>query len=183
MQLTTKNILRQMSNNFETTKTIEFLESFLGMSLSEKSRKRSMVEARMIYAKLMKVYTRTSLSDIGRAIGKDHATIIHYLTNFKWLKKTDQAFSSKYDTIADMYEEFRATWFNEDRFDDKKQIQLLKSSIEKMTTERDRYEKYFKKIQRIDSIVQLIEERTPRGEEEYVESKINRMFNSIVFNP
>jgi hypothetical protein len=82
-----------------------------------------------------------------------------------------------------MYEDFRSTWFNEDRFDDKKQIQLLKSSIEKMTTERDRYEKYFKKIQRIDSIVQLIEERTPRGEEEYVESKINRMFNSIVFNP
>lgn len=172
-----------MSNNFETTKTIEFLESFFGMSLSEKSRKRSMVEARMIYAKLMKVYTRTSLSDIGRAIERDHATIIHYLRNFKWLKKTDTGFSSKYDTVADMYEEFRATWFNEDRFDDKKQIQLLKSSIEKMTTERDRYEKYFKKIQRIDSIVQLIEERTPKGEEEYVESKINRMFNSIIFNP
>jgi hypothetical protein len=172
-----------MSNNFETTKTIEFLESFFGMSLSEKSRKRSMVEARMIYAKLMKVYTRTSLSDIGRAIERDHATIIHYLRNFKWLKKTDAGFSSKYDTVADMYEEFRATWFNEDRFDDKKQIQLLKSSIEKMTTERDRYEKYFKKIQRIDSIVQLIEERTPKGEEEYVESKINRMFNSIIFNP
>jgi hypothetical protein len=172
-----------MTNNFETTKTIEFLESFFGMSLAEKSRKRSMVEARMIYAKLMKVYTRTSLSDIGRAIDRDHATIIHYLTNFKWLKKTDQAFSSKYDTVADMYEEFRATWFNEDRFDDKKQIQLLKSSIEKMTTERDRYEKYFKKIERIDSIVQLIEERTPKGEEEYVESKINRMFNSIIFNP
>jgi hypothetical protein len=171
-----------MSNNFETTKTIEFLESFFGFSLSDKSRKRSMVEARIIYAKIMKIYTATSLSDIGRAIGKDHATIIHYLTNFKWLKKNDIAFSSKYDTVADMYEEFRATWFNEDRFDDKKQIQLLKSSIEKMTTEKEKYEKYFKKIKRIDSIVQLIEERTPRGEEEYVESKINRMFNSIIFN-
>jgi hypothetical protein len=172
-----------MSNNFETTKTIEFLESFFGFSLSEKSRKRNMVEARVIYAKIMKVYTRTSLSDIGRAIGKDHATIIHYLSNFKWLKKTDQGFSSKYDTVADMYEEFRATWFNEDRFDEKKQIQLLKSSIHKVTNEKEKYEKYFKKIQRIDSIIQLIEERTPKGEEEYVESKINRMFNSIIFNP
>jgi len=183
MQLIIKNILRVMSNNFETTKTIEFLESFFGISLSDKSRKRSMVEARMIYAKLMKVYTRTSLSEIGKAIGKDHATIIHYLSNFKWLKKTDQAFSSKYDTVSDMYEEFRATWFNEDRFDEKKQLQLLKSIIEKINTDKEKYEKYFKKIKRIDSIVQLIEERTPKGEEEYVESKINRMFNSIIFNP
>jgi hypothetical protein len=172
-----------MSNNFETTKTIEFLESFFGFSLSDKSRKRSMVEARIIYAKIMKVYTRTSLTDIGRSINKDHATIIHYINTFKWLKKTDQGFSSKYDTVADMYEEFRATWFNEDRFDEKKQLQLLKSSIEKITAEKERYEKYFKKIKRIDSIVQLIEQRTPRGEEEYVESKINRMFNSIIFNP
>jgi hypothetical protein len=172
-----------MSNNFETTKTLEFVEGFFGFSLSDKCRKRNIVEARIIYSKIMKVYTRASLTDIGRSIGKDHATIIHYLTTFRYLKKADVGFSSKYDTLSDMYEEYRATWFDEDRFDDKKQLQLLKSRIEKMTTEKESYEKYFKKIKRIDSIVQLIEQRTPKGEEEDVESKINRMFNSIVFNP
>lgn len=172
-----------MGNNFETAKTIDFVETFFGFSISDKSRKKSVVEARMMYSKLMKRYTKSSLSDIGRAIGKDHATIIHYLKNFMWFKKSDSSFSTKFDILSDMYEEYRATWFDEDRLDDKKQLQILKSTLTKTSEENMRYEKYFKKIKRIDSIVQLIEQRTPKGEEEYVESKINRMFNSIIFNP
>lgn len=172
-----------MENNFEATKTIEFVNDFFGFDISIKSRKRQIVEARMMYAKLMSRYTNFSLSDIGRLIGKDHATIIHYLRNFKNIKKQDQEFSTKFDIMSEVYEEFRKAWFDVERFDDKRRIQILESSLKATTEKKDTYEKYLKKIKRIDSIVQLIEERTPKGEEEYVESKINRMFNSIIFNP
>lgn len=172
-----------MDKNFEATKTFEFVNDFFGFDISIKSRKRSIVEARMMYAKLMKVYTNTSLTEIGLLINKDHATIIHYLKNFRHIKKQDREFSNKYDILSEVYEDFRKSWFDLERFDDKKRIQVLESSLKSALDKKELYENYIKKIKRIDSIVQLIEERTPRGEEEYVESKINRMFNSIIFNP
>jgi len=172
-----------MGNNLEAVKTLDFVEDFVGFKICNKSRKRPIVEARMMYAKLMKRYTRCSLSEIGRYIEKDHATVIHYLDNFIWLKKTDQAFSTKFDLLTEMYEDFRKAWFDDDVYDDKKKIKFLEVALEKTNYEKNILDTYFKKIQRIDSIIQLIEQRTPRGEEEYVEAKINRMFNSIIFNP
>jgi len=172
-----------MNNNYETAKTLDFVESFVGFSLAQQSRKRPVVEARMMYAKLMKRYTKASLSEIGRPVNKDHATIIHYLNNFSWLKKTDKEFSTKFDILSDMYEEYRMVWFNDEKLEDKKKTQLLERSLEAVTLEKVKYEDWFKRFERLDSIIQLIEERTPKGEEEYVEQKINRMFNSIVFKP
>ena len=129
----------------------------------------------------MKRYTRCSLSEIGRYIEKDHATVIHYLDNFTWLKKTDQGFSSKFDLLTDMYEDFRKAWFDDDVYDDKKKIKFLEVALENTTDERNKYEAYFKRLKRLDSIIQLLDQRIPKGEEEYAEQKINRMFNSIIF--
>ena len=172
-----------MNKHFETAKTIDFVESFFGIELSSKSRKRPIVEARIMYAKLMKRHTKLSLTDIGKSIGKDHATIIHYLNSFSWLKKMDSNFSTKFDILSEMYEEFRETWFDDVKYDEGKKILFLENTVRILKEEKLKYDKYLKKIERIDSIVQMIEERTPRGEEGYVESKINRMFNSIIFNP
>lgn len=169
--------------HFEATKALEFVSTFLGIDITQRSRKRCYVEGRMMYTKLMKRHTRMSLTDIGRMISTDHATIIHYLKNFQYIKKQDQSFSDTFDTLSETYEEFRDTWFDDEKFDDKKKIKMLEMSLSSLTEKKERYERYFQKIERIDSIVQLIEQRTPKGEEDYVESKINRMFNSIIFNP
>lgn len=168
--------------SFEIIKTLEFVNEFFGFDISVKSRKREIVEGRMMYAKLMKRYSKHSLAAIGAPIGKDHATIIHYNNNFAWLKKNDAEFSRKFEILNDMYDEFRAVWFNEDRFDEKSKIVFLQKALKAEQEKSDKYEKYINKIQRLDSIIQLIDERTPKGEEEYAEQKINRMFNSIVFN-
>lgn len=174
--------MEKVDNNFEITKTLEFVNDFFGFDISIKSRKREIVEARMMYTKLMKRYSKYSLTSIGEPIDKDHATIIHYLKNFTWLRQNDKNFSRKFEMLNDMYDEFRGVWFSEDRFDDKKKILFLQDSLQIEQERSERYEGYFKKIKRLDSIIQLIEERTPKGEEEYVEQKINRMFNSIVFS-
>ena len=168
--------------NFEVERTVDFMNSFFGFSLSDKSRKKEIVEARMMYAKIMKRHTKLSLKAIGRAISKDHATIIHYLNNFSWFKKTDLAFSSKFDLLTEMYDEFRGSWIDDVKYEDDRKVFFLEKTVERLSEQKETYEKYVKRIERIDSIIQLIEQRTPRGEEEYVEGKINRMFNSIIFN-
>lgn len=172
-----------MNENFETAKTIDFFESFFGFKLSDKSRKKHIVEARMMYAKVMKRHTNMSLTDIGRSIGKDHATIIHYLNNFSWFKKADVKFSNTFDLLTEMFDEFKKTWLDDIKHDENRKMFFLEKTVERLSEQKEKYDKYIKRMNRIESIIQLIEERTPRGEEEYVESKINRMFNSIVFNP
>ena len=174
--------MEKIETSFEIKKTLEFVNDFFGFDISLKSRKREVVEARMMYSKLMKRYTKHSLSAIGEPIGKKHDMIIHYNKNFAWLKKNVPEFARKFDMLNDMYEEFRGVWFNEERFDDKKKIVFLENSLKETQDKLEKYEKYFKKIERLDSVIQLIEQRTPKGEEEYVEQKINRMFNSIIFN-
>ena len=171
------------NTNFEVERTVDFMNSFFGFNLSDKSRKKEIVEARMMYAKIMKRHTRLSLAAIGRAINKDHATIIHYLNNFSWFKKSDVAFSNRFDLLTEMYDEFRETWIDDTKYEEDRKVFFLEKTVERLSEQKETYEKYIKRIQRIDSIVQLIEQRTPRGEEEYVEGKINRMFNAIVFNP
>ena len=174
--------MEKVETTFEVRKTLEFVNDFFGFDISVKSRKREVVEARMMYAKLMKRYSKQSLSSIGEPIGKKHDMIIHYNKNFAWLKKTEPEFARKFDMLNDMYEDFRSVWFNEERFDEKKKSIFLENSLKEAQEKLYKYEKYFKKIERLDSIIQLIEQRTPKGEEEYVEQKINRMFNSIIFN-
>lgn len=175
--------MEKVDTSFEITKTLEFVNDFFGFDISVKSRKREIVEARMMYAKLMKRYSKHSLSAIGAPLGKDHATIIHYNNNFAWLKKNDAEFARKFEILNDMYDEFRAVWFDAERFDDRSKIIFLQNTLQSEQEKVEKYEKYFSKIKRLDSIIQLIEQRTPKGEEEYVEQKINRMFNSIVFRP
>jgi|TARA_R110000868_G_scaffold386052_1_gene654177 hypothetical protein len=174
--------MEKVDTTFEITKTLEFVNDFFGFDISVKSRKREIVEGRMMYAKLMKRYSNHSLSAIGAPINKDHATIIHYNNNFAWLKKNNVEFARKFEILNDMYDEFRAVWFNEDRFDEKSKIIFLQKALNAEQEKVENYEKYLNRIKRLDSIIQLIEQRTPRGEEEYAEQKINRMFNSIIFN-
>lgn len=60
----------------------KIVEVRLELDLSSKSRKRELVYGRAVYFKLCKELTKCSLNDIGRAVNRDHATVIHGLTLF-----------------------------------------------------------------------------------------------------
>ena len=61
--------------------------------IQEESRRRDVVYSRAIYYKLAKDYSGKSLAKIGKAVNKDHATVIHGLKLFenvinpKWEKQ------------------------------------------------------------------------------------------------
>ena len=69
--------------------------------MSIKNRTREMSQARFIYFKLARKYCRyASLSKIGEAIKRDHATVIHGLKKFDTEAKYDPYMYDVYDTIA-----------------------------------------------------------------------------------
>jgi len=59
--------------------------------INSRCRERRFVNARMTFAWMMKK-RGYSLSSIGRMMGRNHATIIHYLKNVEWYVKTDFEF-------------------------------------------------------------------------------------------
>jgi len=63
--------------------TIERLvTSSTKIDINTKRRQREIVEARALYYKLCKEYTFSTLSQIGKSVGKDHATVLWGLQNF-----------------------------------------------------------------------------------------------------
>jgi chromosomal replication initiation ATPase DnaA len=63
--------------------TIEKLvTSSTKIDINTKRRQREIVEARALYYKLCKEYTFSTLSQIGKSVGKDHTTVLWGLQNF-----------------------------------------------------------------------------------------------------
>lgn len=54
-----------------------------GCNINNPRRKREYVYARALYYRLSKEFTTCSLSDIGKSVGKDHATVLHGLRTFE----------------------------------------------------------------------------------------------------
>ena len=56
----------------------EIVEQHYKLDITTKTRKREYVEARAIYFYLTRQYTRMSLSSIGKTMGRDHSTVLHF---------------------------------------------------------------------------------------------------------
>jgi len=75
------------------------IEKFTGITkeeLQSKTRLREVVDARIMYAYIMKSKTLLTLMKIGQQINRDHSCVIHYLRQFKNLQKTDKQFNLTY---------------------------------------------------------------------------------------
>jgi hypothetical protein len=59
----------------------KFVENNLGIVLSKNTREREYVEARALYFKLCRDFTSKSWFEIGKTLGKNHATVIHAVNN------------------------------------------------------------------------------------------------------
>jgi chromosomal replication initiation ATPase DnaA len=56
-----------------------FVESELKVSLTKRNRRKEVVQARYIYAKLACQFTSTTYEAKARAIKRNHASVLHYL--------------------------------------------------------------------------------------------------------
>jgi hypothetical protein len=77
----------------DSLKTIINLVFFV--DIEDNSRKRRLVDARRAYSKILKD-VGFSYQHIGHSLGKDHATIIHYVKSIDDLLKYDSVFQKKF---------------------------------------------------------------------------------------
>lgn len=72
------------------------------VDLQLKDRKRDVVDARKVYSKILRD-NGYSYELIGETIGKDHATIIHYVKNIEYLLTYDRILIDKYVACKNVF--------------------------------------------------------------------------------
>ena len=83
-----------------------YIEKLTEQDLSDKSRKRDLVNSRIVAFKLTRTFTNNSLSKIGKIYGgKDHATVLHNVNLFDTLKE-DKKFQKYFDIYDHCFDYF-----------------------------------------------------------------------------
>lgn len=147
------------------------------LNIMEKSRGRSYVYARYVYAKILRD-KGFSVMDIGNSINKDHSTIVHYCKQIDYMVKQDTDLAEKYLLCKDIF-------FNNAPYIKKKlkeaelESRLFKitSEYEELLSERKKILDLRDKYKRLDKIIKIIESNTPEGKEKNTENMINKIFN------
>jgi hypothetical protein len=72
------------------------------VDLEVKNRKRNVVDARKVYSKILRD-NGYSYDLIGETLGKDHATIIHYVRNIEYILSYDKMLKDKYVACKNVF--------------------------------------------------------------------------------
>lgn len=72
------------------------------VDLEVKNRKRNVVDARKVYSKILRD-NGYSYDLIGETLGKDHATIIHYIRNIEYILSYDKILRDKYIACKNVF--------------------------------------------------------------------------------
>ena len=157
----------------------EIVSQVFDTNINIKTRKRNNVEARMIFSKILREDGNT-FESIGKAINKDHSTIVYYVNQASVLIKQSIELSDKYLECKNCYIDNLDVVLPQMKYDElKNEVLELKLLINKLTIERNEIIKVQEKYNRIKKIINLVAERTHVGKEEFIERKINQMFNGI----
>ena len=78
------------------------VESYFGLKLNKKCRRREYIYARMIYYKLVRnFHPDMSYQQIANTMNKNHATVLHALKEFPNVCKFDKEFSKDYNNLKE----------------------------------------------------------------------------------
>ena len=90
-----------MENNIN--ELIKIMEFEYNVDIFNSNRTQDCVEARAIFSKIMYSYHHMGYTKIGRMLGKNHATIYHYIKNFDSWIKYDDRLRNKYFNVLNVY--------------------------------------------------------------------------------
>lgn len=87
--------------DYHIKKIKKLVEQEYGYFIDSPTRKREVVEARGMYYTILKEFSSLSLAAIARTVGKNHATILHGLKNFKQWRKENKYLDLAYRNVVD----------------------------------------------------------------------------------
>jgi len=154
------------------------VEDAFSVKLMARRRHREVVDCRKVFAKILRERGHTFKS-IGNYLYKDHSTIIHYSDEASNLIKTDKKILDLYINCRNKFLENREPIVLHTDRDLVRETLSLRNQIDGLLSQYEGVKKTESKYQRLSSIINLIEARTPVGSENEIKRKINEMFNGL----
>lgn len=170
----TQQTKQQILSDMEVLKGI--IEQSFNTRIMNRKRYREVVDARMVFAKIIRERGHTFKS-IGKYLCKDHSTIIHYVEQVPFIFKTDKKLLELYVECKNKFIENREPIVLHSDKDLVKEILSLRSQLDEIMCYYQDVKKTEDKYKRLDSIINLIDLRTPVGNENIIRRKINELFN------
>jgi hypothetical protein len=157
----------------------QIIKAVMYADILTKKRDTRFVNARLVFAKIMRD-RGYNLSEIGRFLGKHHATIIHYLNEVDNILMQENRLMEQYLMCNSLFYK-QAPSVNKviekSKIDLEMMVVNLKNEISQLMIERQKVVGILEKYQRIQPIIDVIETRTPLGKEDSIKRKIICMFN------
>lgn len=83
-------------------KIVKKVSTEFGLDITKRSRKREYVYARAVYYKIARDMYNKTLSEIGRSVGVDHATVLHSIKNvFPVIERFEPDIADSYKKIRE----------------------------------------------------------------------------------
>jgi hypothetical protein len=146
------------------------------IQISNKKRTRNIVNARMIFSKILRERGYT-LSTIAKYLSKDHTTIIHYITVSNFILMQDNRLMDMYVVCKEKFLKDRDPILSYTDNELIKTILSLRNQIDTLVLERDNIKKMESKHIRFYNVINLIDKRVPHGQEKIIYKKINEILN------
>jgi len=152
-------------------------DSFL-VKLMSNNRRREVVNARMVFAKIIRERGHTFKS-IGIYLKKDHSTIIHYVEQASNIVKQEKNLMDLYIDCKNKFLENREPLVAHTDRDLVREILSLRNQLDDLILDYQNLRAYIDKYERIKNIINLIDARTEVGKENLIKKRINEMFNDL----
>ena len=149
--------LKKTNEYVQMNELKDIVDAIFNVDISNPIRKEEYVEARMVFAKILRDKGVT-LASIGNYLGKNHCSILNYMSNF------DNYFSDK--ALKNKYVICRDSFFE-------------KHPVDRLYFEKDRIYAIENKYKRFKNILDIMNDKTPYGKEEVLEKKIISFLNGI----
>ncbi len=171
---------------------IAIIKDVTGIDVKEhNTRQRYIVNAKMIFSKILRD-NKYTLKSIGREIGKDHSTVLHYTKKWDVYALTDYDLKNNYKIVSELFESSYIDLSELKRDDKEKMVQnltlennILNLKLKEKNQEIAKLNKQTSNLpfdseeERLKDIIDLVKERTKKGKEDVVLNKLRRIFNGI----
>jgi len=173
--------MKRLSSEFTDTEMNslkEIVGNATGADVMNKGRYRNIVDARIVFSKIIRERGYT-YSSIARYLNKDHSTIIHYICECNHLIQTDDKIMETYLICRDKFLQDKDALLTYTDKDAVKEMIVLKNDIDNLMLKNSRIKNLEIKYERLNEIINLIDKRTPEGNEHRIRKEIIKMFNGL----
>lgn len=166
----------------EVEELVTIVNNEFNLDIQDKCRRRSYVDGRRVYTLVMRD-RGYSLTAIGRSLGKDHATIIHYLKNIHILLSHSPNLRASYQRVSNLHAKGKDPINDMGIVELRHHIYILRQNIEslslRLTKTEDRLDLCDREGERLSDIFATIRKRLPAGKEGSFKSKLITVINGL----